>query len=318
MKVSVVTPSYNQGRFIKRTLESVASQGGVEIDHVVFDGGSTDETVDVLKHFGGNLRWVSETDNGQTDAVNKGIRATNGEIIGWLNSDDIYYPDAIARVVAVFNGDPTIDVVYGRADHIDVSDFAFEAYPTAPWDFEHLKRHCFICQPAAFFRRSVVERYGLLDEKLNFCMDYEYWLRLGKMGAKFAFLDEKLAGSRLYAENKTMGSRLKVSQEIVQMQKATLGRVAENWLWTYARVSTEERIDRSKNPMAFGWTAAVTMVKASIRWNRQLSPQLRETLLQQACRVPYRSAALLARQTRGAPDRSVALLRRIRQKISRR
>ena len=100
MKVSVVTPSYNQGQFIQRTLESVATQSGAEIEHIVFDGGSTDKTVDVLKRFGSGVRWLSEKDKGQTDAVNKGIRATDSGIIGWLNSDDIYYPGAIARVVA--------------------------------------------------------------------------------------------------------------------------------------------------------------------------------------------------------------------------
>lgn len=129
MKVSVVTPSFNQGKFIKRTLESVAMQTGAEIVHIVFDGGSTDDTVDLLKRFGQGVKWVSEKDKGQTDAVNKGIRATDGEIIGWLNSDDIYYPGAIARVVAFFETHPEVDVVYGMADHIDLNDQAFEAYP---------------------------------------------------------------------------------------------------------------------------------------------------------------------------------------------
>src|SRR6202790_859457 len=95
VKVSVVTPSFNQGQFIQRTLESVATQTGADIEHVVFDGGSNDNTVDVLKRFGHGVKWVSEKDNGQTEAVNKGIRATDGEIIGWLNSDDVYYPGAI-------------------------------------------------------------------------------------------------------------------------------------------------------------------------------------------------------------------------------
>src|ERR1700676_2320945 len=102
VKVSIVTPSFNQGQFIQRTLESVATQTGAEIEHVVFDGCSTDDTVDVLKRFGHGVKWVSEKDNGQTDAVNKGIRATDGEIIGWLNSDDIYYRGAIERAVAFF------------------------------------------------------------------------------------------------------------------------------------------------------------------------------------------------------------------------
>src|ERR1700704_3274046 len=118
VKVSVVTPSFNQGQFIQRTLESVAMQTGAEIEHVVFDGGSTDNTVDVLKRFDRGVRWGSEADNGQTDAANKGIRVTDGEIIGWLNSDDVYYPGAIARVVAFFESHADVDVVYGMADHI--------------------------------------------------------------------------------------------------------------------------------------------------------------------------------------------------------
>jgi GT2 family glycosyltransferase len=229
MKVSIVTPSYQQGQFLERTLQSVASQASLdfEIEHVVFDGGSTDNTVEILRDFSPAVRWESKKDNGQTDAVNQGIRATNGEIIGWLNSDDIYYPGAIARVVAYFKANPEIDVVYGKADHIDLEDQAFESYPSEPWDFERLQETCFICQPALFFRRQVVEQFGLLDESLNYCMDYEYWLRLGKAGVRFGYLEEKLAGSRLYADNKTLGSRVKVHKEINDMFKKLFGKVPD-------------------------------------------------------------------------------------------
>jgi len=279
MKVSVVTPSFNQGQFIQRTLESVATQTGAEIEHVVFDGGSTDDTVDVLKRFGNDVRWVSEKDKGQTDAVNKGIRATDGEIIGWLNSDDIYYPGAIAHVIAFFETHPEVDVVYGMADHIDLSDYAFEAYPTEPWNFPRLMDTCFICQPATFFRRRVVDQHGLLDEKLRFCMDYEYWLRLAKAGVHFAYTEKKLAGSRLYAENKTLGSRVKVHAEINDMQKTLFGKVPDRWLWNYTHAVVEEKADVSKSPRWFAFCMLIVVLKAALHWNRRITPEMKTGLL---------------------------------------
>jgi glycosyltransferase involved in cell wall biosynthesis len=278
MKVSVVTPSFNQGQFIQRTLESVATQTGAEIEHVVFDGGSNDNTVDVLKRFGHGVKWVSEKDNGQTEAVNKGIRATDGEIIGWLNSDDVYYPGAIAHVIAFFEAHPDVDVVYGMADHIDLSDHAFEAYPTESWDMARMRDTCIICQPAAFFRRRVVAQHGLLDESRHFCMDYEYWLRLAKAGVRFAYVEEKLAGSRLYAENKTMGSRLKVHAEINDVQKSLFGTVPDRWLWNYAHAAIDDRIDRNKLPRWFALRMLIAVTKAALHWNGRLSPEMKADL----------------------------------------
>jgi len=273
MKVSIVTPSFNQGQFIKRTLQSVASQisPNFEIEHVVFDGGSTDETVEVLKHFQPAVRWVSEKDKGQTDAVNKGIRATSGEVIGWLNSDDIYYPGAIAKAVAYFADHPEVDVVYGMADHIDLNDHAFEEYPTEPWDFERLKETCFICQPALFFRRSVVEQHGLLDESLNYCMDYEYWLRLAKEGVRFGYLEEKLAGSRLYADNKTLGARVKVHKEINDMFKKRFGKVPDRWLFNYSHALVDSRLNRNAAPKLYAVEIGFISVWSAFKWNYKIS-----------------------------------------------
>ena len=256
MKVSIITPSYNQGEFIGRTLQSVASQrdalpDSIEIEHVVMDGGSNDSTVAVLERFRPAVRWISERDRGQTDAVNKGLRATDGEVVGWLNSDDVYYPDAVQKVIRYFEENPDIDLVYGMADHIDREDHPFEAYPTEPWDFERMIQTCFICQPALFFRRRVFEKYGLLDESLNYCMDYEYWLRLGKAGAKFGYLQEKLAGSRLYADNKTLGARVKVHAEINDMFKEKFGRVPRRWISNYAHAVVERAVRRDHSPRLF-------------------------------------------------------------------
>jgi len=241
LKVSIVTPSFNQGQFLERTLLSVQRQQGADVEHIVFDGGSTDNSVEVLQHFSPSVTWVSEQDKGQADAVNKGIRAAKGDIIGWLNSDDIYYPDAISHVLSFFEAHPDVDVVYGMADHIDVYDRPFESYPTEPWDFKRLHETCFICQPALFLRRRVVEQYGMLDDSLHYCMDYEYWLRLGKAGVRFGYIEKKLAGSRLYAENKTLGSRVNVHREINDMFKYRFGRVPKRWLQNYAHITMHER-----------------------------------------------------------------------------
>lgn len=271
MKVSIITPSFNQGQFIERTLQSVASQTGAEIEHVVFDGGSTDNTVEVLQNFNPPVRWVSKKDKGQTDAVNQGIQATDGEIIGWLNSDDIYYPGTISHVVEYFVQHPEIDVVYGMADHIDLDDKAFEGYPTEPWDFDRLQETCFICQPALFFRRRVIEQHGLLDESLNYCMDYEFWLRLGKAGVRFAYLEEKLAGSRLYADNKTLGARVKVHKEINDMFKKRFGKVPDRWLFNYAHVVVEDGFAGDRPGSLYAIRVGGHSFCSALRWNQSIS-----------------------------------------------
>lgn len=237
--VTIITPSFNQGTFIRRTIESVMAQGVPALEHLVFDGGSTDETTAVLKSFNHAVAWISQPDRGQTHAVNKGLIAARGDIIGWLNSDDIYYPGALRAVMEFFNHHPAVEILYGMADHIDEHDNCIEPYYNEPWDYERLKEICFICQPAVFFRRSVVERYGLLDEGLRYCMDYEYWLRVGRE-TPFYYLEQKLAGSRLYRETKTLGSAVPVHQEILAMLKKRVGTVPGRWIFGYAHVVARE------------------------------------------------------------------------------
>lgn len=264
--ISVITPSFNQGAFIGRTLASVAQQSHPALEHLVFDGGSTDATLAVLRQSGPAVRWVSRPDGGQADAVNQGLRIARGELIGWINSDDIYYPDAFARVARLFADDPTLDVVYGDADHIDGDDQPFEPYPTACWDPELLPHVCFICQPALFFRRRVLERVGLLQADLHYCMDYNYWLRLATAGCRFAYLPETLAGSRLYATNKTLANRPAVHREIAAMLKATTGSVPLRWVVAYANHTAASRWDR--HPWRFRICFARILLASQWRWNR--------------------------------------------------
>ena len=277
LSVAAVTPSYNQGRFIGRTIDSVLSQGVADLEYVVMDGGSTDETVAVLEGYGDRLSYRSERDKGQPDAVNKGIAATSGEIIAWLNSDDVYRPGALQAVLEVFEENPDVDVVYGDADHIDVDDAFIEDYPAEPYDLDRLKQRCIICQPAAFFRRRVVERFGALDLRWQYTLDYEFWLRLAKGGAVFHYLPRKLAGSRFYPQTKTSGSRLTVHAEINDMLRHTFGTTPDRWLCNYAHVLVEERWGL-KDSLLFTPAVAVASLGASWRWNRSISPGLLRTV----------------------------------------
>jgi len=272
VKVSIITPSFNQGKFITRTLKSVRQQKDtlskyISIEHVVYDGGSTDNTLEILRSFKDNIKWVSEPDKGQTHAVNKGLQNTNGEIIGWLNSDDVYYPGAIAKVVEFFADNPEIDVVYGMARHIDIYDKVINSYPTADFSIENLLNGCFICQPALFFRRRVLTMTGLLDESLHYCMDYDFWVRMALCGIKFGYLQEPLAGSRLYPQNKTLSAKVAVHAEINDMLKKHLHYVPNSALINYAYAVVSETVNKNIAPYKFAYKLFAVAINASKKWN---------------------------------------------------
>jgi glycosyltransferase involved in cell wall biosynthesis len=274
--ISVVTPSYNQGRFIERTILSVLGQNIPGLEYLVFDGGSQDETLTILCRYEDRLRWVSEADHGQTHAVNKGIAASKGEIIGWLNSDDIYYPGALANVQRYFSENASVDVVYGDAFHIDEDDRHIEPYYTEPWNLEKFLSVCFLCQPAVFFRRRTVTQFGLLDESLHFCMDYEFWLRLAKGGAVFGYLPVPLAGSRMYVQNKTLSQRVPFHAEINNMMKKKIGKVPTRWLFNYAHAKVDEyNVHQGWQRMAI---TSLHSILASLRWNHEISREMLATI----------------------------------------
>ena len=205
--VSIITPSYNQGKFIEATLLSVKNQDYPDIEHIVVDGGSTDNTLDILKKYEGtySVRWLSEPDRGQTDAVNKGFRMAKGEIVGWLNSDDVYFSrDVISYVVNRFGEFKDVDVVYGDTVDIDEGSLILRARCAIPcFRYELLLLSNLICQPSAFLRKAVVEGPGL-DTSIDLPMDYEYWLRLAKNGFRFKHVNKVMAANRRYSATKTV------------------------------------------------------------------------------------------------------------------
>ena len=187
MKISVVTPSFNQGAFIERTVQSVLEQeGDFELEYLVMDGGSTDATLDILRRYEDRLTWVSEKDEGQGDAVNKGWRRATGNVLGWLNSDDTYEPGALAAVVTEYRKKP-FEWCFGACRVIDESDAEIRRFITGyktsqceRYSHARLLGRNFISQPATFVSREAFLETGEIDTGLAFAMDYDYWLRLGK------------------------------------------------------------------------------------------------------------------------------------------
>ncbi|MCB0196129.1 MAG: glycosyltransferase [Anaerolineae bacterium] len=203
--ISIITPSFNQDAYIEATIQSVLAQNYPNLEHLIIDGGSTDGTVKILQKYESVVQWVSEPDTGQANAINKGFKKSTGEIVGWLNSDDIYMPGAFHRVAKFFNDHPNIDIIYGDYQLIDQNSNVLLRKQEIPFDYNILLYGLdYISQPTTFFRRSVFERSGYLDESLHYGLDWEYWLRLANDGCQFAHLPFYLAATRWHTDAKTL------------------------------------------------------------------------------------------------------------------
>jgi len=208
-RISIVTPSFNQGNYLEETLQSVRAQSDADIEHLVIDGGSTDETLTLLRAKTGaqwqHLRWLSERDNGCTQALNKGIRFATGDIIGWLNSDDRYRANCLETVRRAFKQNPDIDVIYGDFTFMDERGRHLRVRREIEFSRLVLFYHRInpIPSTSTFFRRRIFDEGNFFDETLQFGMDYEFFVRLANKGYRFKHIHALLADFRLHPTSKT-------------------------------------------------------------------------------------------------------------------
>jgi len=202
--ISVITPSFNQAQFIGQTIQSVMNQEYPDYEHIVIDGGSDDGTLDILKVYP-HLKWLSEKDRGQSDAVNKGFRMATGDIIAWINSDDWYEPGAFRAVADYFIANPEKNIVMGDCNLIDATGVIFDRVINHERGFDELKKHWISrsipTQPALFFRRKLLDEFGVLDESLHFAMDYDLWMRFAQRN-RFYHLEQTVANYRFHSDAK--------------------------------------------------------------------------------------------------------------------
>jgi len=230
--VSIVTPCLNMGRFVEETLLSVLEQNYPRIEYLVMDGGSSDGTLEILRRYEGRLRWISQPDRGQADAVNRGFEQTSGAVFAFLNADDTYLPGAVAAAVEALAEHPEAAVAYGNAWHVAKDGGRLAPYPVEPFEPANLSRRCFICQPAAFVRREVFAASGMLDAGLRFAFDYDLWIRIARRHPMVR-VDRDLATSRIHAQAKTMAETGAAMRETIGVLKRHYGYVPYNWLYGY-------------------------------------------------------------------------------------
>lgn len=227
-RISIVTPSFNQGAFIGRTIDSVLQQGYPQIEYFVQDGGSTDETVAVLESYGARLNgWHSATDKGQSHAINLGFNRTSGEIMAWLNSDDLLLPGALTRVADYFARHPEVDVLYGNRLLINETDLEIGRWLLPGHDSQVLSWADYVPQETLFWRRSLWDKVGSqVDESFRFAMDWDLLLRFRDSGARFAHLPHFLGAFRIHTEQKTSAVIHSVGlEEMTRLRARILGRV---------------------------------------------------------------------------------------------
>ncbi len=238
LKFSIITVSYNQSEFIRQNIESVLAQDYPNFEHIIIDGGSTDGTVEILKEYP-HLNWVSEKDKGQSDGLNKGFRKAQGDIIAWINSDDMLYAGALKKINAFFETNPDKSVVTGNQVIIDRQGDELRVISAERFTYGHLlNERSSVMQNSTFFRRRVLIDVGYLDESFHYTMDHELFVRIAKKYESF-IINENLACFRIWGGSKTATSQIKFFKEIIRMKKkhhAKLFSCGNVWLaWQFIK-----------------------------------------------------------------------------------
>jgi glycosyltransferase involved in cell wall biosynthesis len=231
MCISIITPSLNQAAFIEATIHSVLDQQYPELDYIVIDGGSTDGTPAILQKYGDRLRWLSEKDRGQTDAINKGLRLATGEIMAYLNADDLYLPDTFAIVAQYFEQHPAANWVYGDCRLIDESGQLLGQLKAPEFNLKRMiQRGEYVPQPTVFWRRSAFAAIGEFDVNLRYALDYDFFIRLGQNSPGHR-LDAELACFRLQPSSKTISGEEKHWREALMVSERHGLRPWAFWYW---------------------------------------------------------------------------------------
>jgi len=217
-KITIVTPSYNQGEYLEETIQSVLNQNYPNLEYIIMDGGSTDNSVEIIKKYDAQIDfWVSESDSGQSDAINKGFVKSTGNILGWLNSDDLLKENSLINVGKYFSENPDCYFLTGDGEFISVNKekVYFTKYGKDYNYHSLLKYHKgnFLPQPSVFFRKEIVEKVGLLDLNLNYTMDLDFWLRIIKK-YKLYYINETLSSLRQHDKAKTLKDNYKAMKEV--------------------------------------------------------------------------------------------------------
>lgn len=258
-KISLVTPSYQQGKFIERTIQSVLNQQYEKLEYVIQDGGSYDSTLDIIKKYDGVLaRWRSEPDSGQSQAINLGFADTDGEIMGWLNSDDLLLTGALNEVAEYFLRHPEVDVVYGNRLLIDENDMQIGRWMLPKHDDDVLSWADYVPQETMFWRRGLWDKVGGIDESFRFAMDWDLIIRFRDANARFAHIPSFLGAFRIHEHQKT-------SAEISEVGMREMDRIRES---IHGRLPSFLEIQRAIAPYLFKHIVVDIIFRVRTRFTR--------------------------------------------------